>query len=271
MEPHGTALVTGASRGIGRAIALELASRGFAVVATMRDVSAGPALLEEARGLRGTLVVQRLDVTDPATIDIPGDLRVLVNNAGFQDAYLPIETVPLDRLRSLLETNVIGQVAVLQQAIPVLRRRGEGVVCMVTSSSIMLASPFYGAYRASKAAMSALCETLLVELTPFGIRVVEVLPGPVDTDGLAHSSYIPAVELASYRGQAERMMASRDQIRAVMVSPASAAARIVDTILDDTAPLRSGSDPMSDALLETWRHTPDEELLARALARYPGS
>jgi NAD(P)-dependent dehydrogenase (short-subunit alcohol dehydrogenase family) len=266
MDPHGTALVTGTSRGIGRAVALELASRGFDVVATMRDVSDGPALVAEAGG---GLRVERLDVTDPASIEIPDDLRVLVNNAGFQDAYLPVETVPLDQVRSLLETNVIGQIAVLQRAIPVLRRRGEGVVCTITSSSVLLASPFLGAYRAAKAAMSALCETLLVELTPFGIRVLEILPGPVDTRGLAHSSYLPAVEVAAYRGQAEAMMAGRQRIKEVTVSPASAAVRIVDTILDDSAPLRSSCDPMGDALLETWRHTPDQDLLARALERYP--
>jgi NAD(P)-dependent dehydrogenase (short-subunit alcohol dehydrogenase family) len=265
MDPSGTAMVTGASRGIGRAVALELAARGFSVIATMRDTAGGPALVDEAGG---ELTVRELDVTRPATIDLPDDLRVLVNNAGFQDAYLPVETVPLDRLRALLETNVVGQVAVLQQVIPIMRRRGEGVLCTITSSAVLLASPFYGAYRASKAAMSALCESLLVEVEPFGIRVVEVLPGPVDTDGLAHSSYIPAAEVDGYRDQAERMMASRTQIKAVMVSPASAAVRIVDTILDDNAPLRSSCDPMGDALLESWRHSTDEDLLARARGRY---
>jgi NAD(P)-dependent dehydrogenase (short-subunit alcohol dehydrogenase family) len=149
-----------------------------------------------------------------------------------------------------------------------MRRRGEGVLCTITSSSVLLASPFYGAYRASKAAMSALCESMAVELQPFGIRVLEVLPGPVDTDGLAHSSYIAAVEVDGYGERAEQMMASRAQIRAVMVSPAEAAARIVDTILEDDGPLRSSCDPMGDAMLESWRRSTDEELLARALARY---
>jgi NAD(P)-dependent dehydrogenase (short-subunit alcohol dehydrogenase family) len=265
MEAGGTALVTGASRGIGRAVALELAARGFSVVATMRDTAEGASLLIDGRG---SLSVEGLDVTDPASIRIPDDLRVLVNNAGFQDAYLPIEALPLDQLRALLETNVVGQVAVLHQAIPVLRRRGEGVVCTITSSSILLASPFYGAYRASKAAISALCETLYVELAPFGIRVVEIVPGPVDTRGLAHSSYLPAVEVAPYRAMAEQMMAGRARIIEVMVSPAQAAARIVDTILDDDAPLKSACDPMGDALLETWRHSTDQELLDRARDRY---
>ncbi|HZQ57516.1 MAG TPA: SDR family NAD(P)-dependent oxidoreductase [Acidimicrobiales bacterium] len=264
MQPSGTALVTGASRGIGRAIAVELAARGFSVVATMRDPSGAPDLAME------NLTVRRLDVTDVSTIEMPDDLRVLVNNAGFQDAYYPIEALPLERLRALMETNVVGQVAVMQRAIPVLRQRGEGVICTVTSSAVLMASPFFGAYRASKAAISAICESLYVELKPLGIRVLEVLPGPVDTRGLAHSTYIPAVEVPGYEERATQMMAGRERIRAAMVSPDAAAARIVDTILDDDAPLKSSCDPMGDAMLARWRESSDIDLLSSVLGQYTG-
>ena len=263
MEPHGSALVTGASRGIGRAVASELAARGFSVIAAVRNVSTA-AFGADA----GRVTVARLDVTDPAPLDLPDDLRVVVNNAGYQDDYYPVETLPLDRLRAMLETNLIGPVAVLQQAIPVLRARGEGVICNITSSSVLLASPFFSAYRASKAAFSAVGETLAVELRPFGIRIVEILPGPVDTEGLARAAYVHAVEVPAYRGAAERMMAGRARATAAMVAPEAAAVRIVDTILDDHAPLRSSCDPTGDALLERWRHTPDQVLLDEATARY---
>jgi NAD(P)-dependent dehydrogenase (short-subunit alcohol dehydrogenase family) len=271
VEVGGSALVTGASRGIGRAVALELARRGFSVVATMRDPTAGDDLVEEATRAGGALRVERLDVTDPGRIAVPDDLRVLVNNAGIQEGYLPVEAVALDVVRSLLETNVIGQIAVLQQVLPVFRCQGEGVVCMITSAGILWPTPFFGAYRASKAAASALCESLVLELAPFGIRVVEVLPGPVDTDGLAGSAFIPAVHLEPYRVQAQRMMDSRGRIAAATVSAASAASRIVDTILDDSVPLRSGSDPMGDALLESWRRSSDIERLAEAREHYLGA
>jgi len=99
---------------------------------------------------------------------------------------------------------------------------------------------------------------------------VEVLPGPVDTDGLAGSAFIPAVDHEPYRVQAQRMMDSRGRIAAATVSPASAASRIVDTILDDSAPLRSGSDPMGDDLLESWRRSSDIERLAQAREHYLG-
>jgi len=268
MDAHGTALVTGANRGIGRAVALELGRRGFSVIATVRDPATAGPLLDDAAAAGIDLTVQTLDLMAVAPIDLPDDLRVVVNNAGMQTGYLPVEAVPLDVVRDMVETNYVGAVAVLQQAIPILRARGEGVICSVTSASVLLASPFYGAYRASKAAMSALCETMVMELAPFGIRVVEVLPGPVDTDGLAGSEYVAAVEHEPYADAATRMMGSRDMIRAVAVTPDAAAVRIVDTVLADDGPLRSSCDPMGDDLLEAWRSTSDQERIDRDLARY---
>ncbi|MFO1537813.1 MAG: SDR family NAD(P)-dependent oxidoreductase [Actinomycetota bacterium] len=271
MPAPGSALVTGANRGIGRAVALELARRGCPVVATVRDPATAGPLLDAAAAEGLPVTVAPLDLEAVTPLDLPDDLRVVVNNAGLQTGYLPVEAVPLDAVRALVETNYVGQIAVLQQVIPVLRRRGEGVICTVTSAAVLLASPFYAAYRASKAALHALVETLAVELAPFGIRVLEVMPGPVATDGLARSEYLPAVELPAYRAVAERMMAGRDATRSLAVTPEAAAARIVDTVLDDDAPMRTACDPVGDDLLAAWRSTTDAERLARDLARYrPG-
>jgi len=271
MPAPGSALVTGANRGIGRAVALELARRGCPVVATVRDPATAGPLLDAAAAEGLPVTVAPLDLEAVTPLDLPDDLRVVVNNAGLQTGYLPVEAVPLDAVRALVETNYVGQIAVLQQVIPALRRRGEGVICTVTSAAVLLASPFYAAYRASKAALHALVETLAVELAPFGIRVLEVMPGPVATDGLAGSEYLPAVELPAYRAVAERMMAGRDATRSLAVTPEAAAARIVDTALDGDAPMRTACDPVGDDLLAAWRSTTDAERLARDLARYrPG-
>ena len=118
------------------------------------------------------------------------------------------------------------------------------------------------------AQLDALCDTLLVELAPFGVRVLEVLPGPVATDGLAGSDYVDAVEYEPYREAAERMMASRGVVHDMAVTTAQAAIRIVDAILTDNGPMRSSCDPMGDQLLEQWRTTSDQERLDGALARY---
>jgi NAD(P)-dependent dehydrogenase (short-subunit alcohol dehydrogenase family) len=262
MEPAGTAAVTGASRGIGHAVALELARRGFDVVATMRDLQAGVGLPEEAQALGGRLRVEALDVTRPDTIRLPEGLRVLVNNAGVEREHLPVEETPLELWRELFETNVFGLVEVTRRAIPLLREAGGGVICNMGSSSILAPVPFYAAYRASKAAVSALSETLRAELAPQGIRVVEIMPGPVDSDMLRHSQetmVTPAGE--PYRAAADHMNASKSMVAAMIQPAADAAALIVDAILDDDGPMRSGCDPMGIGLIDAWRRATDEEMM----------
>jgi NAD(P)-dependent dehydrogenase (short-subunit alcohol dehydrogenase family) len=268
MDAKGGAVVTGASRGIGRAVALELAQRGFDVVATMRDPSAGDALAAELGDSRGTMRVARLDVTDPSTIDLPDGLRVLVNNAGVEDDNLPVEAMPTDVWRTLFETNVFGVVNVTQHAIPKLRASGGGVVCNVTSSSILAPVPFLGAYRASKAAISAFGESLMAEVAQFGIRVVEILPGPIATDMLSSSDRpAAAVDHEHYRALAERMWESRKGIRDQYTPAADAARAIVDAILDDDGPLRYGCDPLSEGMLAGWRSVAGDEPWLRPMLR----
>ncbi len=259
MDIGGRALVTGASRGIGRAVAVELANRGFDTVATMRNP-------ENGRDLSGTvgsrLTVARMDVTDPESFRFPDDLRVLVNNAGIDSDYLPVEHSRLGDWRALFETNVLGLVATTIAAIPVLRTNRPAVVCNISSSSILASVPFYSAYRATKAAVSAFGDTLRVELAPSGIRVVEILPGPVDTDMFQLSTGEQAADrFDGYRAMAEQAARLRREAADPLVSaPAEAAVHIVDAILDDTGPLRYGCDPLSVGLLELWRRSDDEAM-----------
>jgi NAD(P)-dependent dehydrogenase (short-subunit alcohol dehydrogenase family) len=262
MQAEGIAVVTGASRGIGRAVALELAVRGFDVVATMRDPAAGAGLVDEAEEAGGRLRVQRVDVTRPETIDLPDRLRVLVNNAGVERENLPVEETPLELWREMFETNLFGLVEVTRGAIPRLRAAGGGVICNMGSSSILAPVPFYAAYRASKAAVSALSMTLRAELAPQRIRVVEIMPGPVDSDMLRRSQATmirPAGEL--YRALADHMNANKSMV-ATMIQPAGEAARlIVDAILDDDGPMRYGCDPMSSGMIDAWRQASDEDMM----------
>ena len=148
--------MTGASRGIGRAIALDLANAGFDVVAAMRNPADGADLAAQVGDGGGSISVQRIDMDDPDTFVVPDGLRVLVNNAGIEREYLPVEHVDLADWRAVFETNLFGLVELTGRAIPVMRAGGGGVVCNVTSSSILAAIPFYSVYRASKAAASAL-------------------------------------------------------------------------------------------------------------------
>ena len=261
MEIHGSALVTGASRGIGRAVALELAQRGFDTVATMRDPGAGSGMAEETAG---RLEVRRLDVTDPATFDLPGDLRVLVNNAGIDTEYLPVEHADIGDWRRMFETNVFGTVALTSAAIPILRDNRPSVVCNVTSSSIIAPVPFFSAYRASKAAVSAFGDSLRVEVAQFGIRVVEIMPGPVDTDMFRLSKGDPDAarfpEYCSLAGTAADLRRAHGDRR--VVEPAAAAAAVVDAIVERSGPMRYGCDPVAYELIDLWRQSDDETVFA---------
>ena len=260
MEPKGTALVTGASRGIGRAVAQELAARGFDTIATMRNV-------DDGAGLDGC-TVRRLDVDDPATYALPPGLKVLVNNAGVESDNLPLELMPGDAWRHLFETNVFGLVSVTKAGIPVLRDAGGGVICNVTSSSLLAPVPFLGAYRASKAAVSAICESLRTEIAPFGIRVVEIMPGPIETDMLLTSERpSPAIDNHLYHDLAARMWASREQVKSMYTPAAEAARRIVDAICDDDGPMRYGCDDMSEGMLTAWRGAESDEVWMRSMGR----
>ncbi len=272
MDITGSALVTGASRGIGRAVAIELAERGFATVATMRHPQDGADL---AAATGGQLTVARMDVTDVDSGALPDDLRVLVNNAGVDSDYLPVEHSNLDDWRHVFETNVFGVVATTIAAIPVLRANRPAVVCNISSSSILASVPFYSTYRASKAAVSAFGDSLRVEVAPSGIRVVEILPGPVDTDMFQLSKgEAAAAGYDRYRPMAEHAARLRVENADPMVAtPASAAALIVDAILEDNGPMRYGCDPLSIGLLDVWRQSDDEtmfELTGRSMSDGPG-
>lgn len=184
--PRGAVVVTGASTGIGRACALRLDRLGYQVFAGVRREADGKALKKKARG---SLMTVRMDVTDDAAISAAAEtvekavgeegLIGLVNNAGIVMPG-PLEFLPLDDLRRQLEVNVIGQVAVTQAFLPLLRK-GSGRIVNIGSIGGRMATPFQGAYNASKFAMEALTDSLRLELRPWGIHVSIVEPGNIDT------------------------------------------------------------------------------------------
>ncbi|WP_040803095.1 SDR family oxidoreductase [Nocardia concava] len=174
-------LVTGAARGIGKAICLRMAQQGWQVYAGVRKLSDGEALT--AADSRITPV--QLDVTNPddiAALDatLPADLTAVVNNAGIV-VDGPVELLTLDELRNQFEVNVFGQVAVTQAVLPRLRAT-QGRVVFISSLSGRISTPGTGAYNASKFALEGLVDALRVELRPFGIRTTLIEPGPIATD-----------------------------------------------------------------------------------------
>ena len=267
MQAAGVALVTGASRGIGRAVALVLARAGFDVVASMRDPDSGAGLEDEAAAAPGRLRVAALDVRRPQQFSMPEGLRVLVNSAALDGDYLPVEHTAIEQWREMFETNVFGLVETTRCAIPALRESGGGVICNVTSSSLIFPMPFYAVYRASKAAVSALGESLRAELAPHGIRILEIMPGPIATDMLEASDRPPeAVKYPAYRALAERAWEGRRGVADSISARGDAAQRIVAAILAEDTPLRAACDPLGEGMLAGWRAASDEDWLRSMLA-----
>jgi NAD(P)-dependent dehydrogenase (short-subunit alcohol dehydrogenase family) len=174
-----TVLVTGASRGIGHATALALAEQGWTVYGGVRSEA-------DAAALRGAgLQPVQVDITDAASVAalpgaVGGQLDALVNNAGIVESG-PLEAIPIDKLRHQLEVNVVGQVAVAQAVLPLLRA-SRGRIVFISSVSGRVSTPLLGAYTGSKFAVEAIADALRVELRPWGIAVALVEPGSIDTD-----------------------------------------------------------------------------------------
>jgi NAD(P)-dependent dehydrogenase (short-subunit alcohol dehydrogenase family) len=181
-----TVVVSGASKGIGAAIVRRLVGDGFRVVAGVRRTE-DAAQLRDQLGER--VLPALLDITDPdavaATAELVsgevGDrgLAGLVNNAGIAVAA-PLEFLPPAELRRQLEVNVVGQHAVTQALVPLLRR-GRGRIVNLGSIGDRIVAPMTGPYHVSKFALRAWSDTLRLELSPWGIQVVLVEPGAVAT------------------------------------------------------------------------------------------
>jgi NAD(P)-dependent dehydrogenase (short-subunit alcohol dehydrogenase family) len=179
-------LLTGASTGIGRATALRLDSSGWRVFAGVRRDADAEALRDAASDRLTPLL---LDVTDSGQIEAAarqveselGDagLDGLLNNAGI-GIPSPLEMVPVEDLRRQLEVNLVGQVAVTQAFLPLIRE-APGTVVFIASIGGRIASPFMSPYNTSKFAIEALGESLRQELAPWDINVVVIEPGSIDT------------------------------------------------------------------------------------------
>lgn len=180
-------VITGASSGIGEACALRLDRMGFRVFAGVRREADGEALWRKASS--GRLVPVMLDVTDVMSIAAAakvvaaavgeGGLAGLINNAGIVVAG-PLEYLPVEELRQQLEVNVIGQVAVTQAFLPLLRQ-GKGRIVNIGSISGRVALPLMGPYCASKFALEALTAALRMELQPWGVHVAIIEPASIAT------------------------------------------------------------------------------------------
>jgi NAD(P)-dependent dehydrogenase (short-subunit alcohol dehydrogenase family) len=229
-------LITGAAGGVGGATVKRLDELGWRVLAAVRSLDTAPAALTAARNVTPI----ELDICDAVSIarareeiaeHLGGSgLNGLVNNAGLS-VDGPLELVPVEALRRQFDVNVIGQVAITQAVLPMLRT-GRGRVVNVGGAAGRMTLPLYGALSASKAALDSLSDALRMELEPQGISVAYIEPGALQTpffeksaravaqDGRTGSPEIRAI-------YAEALEASAKALAEASAAPVDAAAKAI--------------------------------------------
>ena len=190
-------LITGSSRGLGRAIAEAALAAGHRVAAT----ALRPEQLEDlARRYGDQIATIALDVTDEqaaqaavqTALDRFGRLDVVVNNAGYGDVA-SVEDVTLTAFKAQIDTNFYGVLHVTKAALPVLREQGSGHIIQVSSVGDRLSTPGLSAYQSAKWAVAGFSTILAQEVAPFGIKVTVIEPGGMATDWAGSSMRIPPI------------------------------------------------------------------------------
>ncbi|MGV0736091.1 SDR family NAD(P)-dependent oxidoreductase [Mycobacterium syngnathidarum] len=241
MTPSHVFLVSGASRGLGRAITEAALDAGHRVVAGVRSTSA----LDDLTGAHPDhLAVVELDVTDnnavraavDTTVDRFGRLDVLVNNAGYANMSA-IEDVDFDDFLAQVDTNFLGVVHLTRAALPVLRAQRSGHIIQVSSVGGRLVRPGLSAYQSSKWAVTGFSGVLAQEVAPLGINVTVLEPGGMRTDWAGSSMRIAPVrdEYAATVGAAAAM-SSPDNLGAS--DPAKVAALVLEIVEMPEPPAR---------------------------------
>ncbi|MFD9659676.1 oxidoreductase [Streptomyces mirabilis] len=221
--PAKTALVTGASSGIGEATALKLQALGYTVYGAARRTDRLQKLAD--RGIRPLA----MDVTDDdsmhAGIDRivaeTGRIDVLVNNAGY-GSYGAIEDVPMEEARRQFEVNVFGAMRLAQLALPHMRAQRSGTIVNITSMGGKIYTPLGGWYHGTKFALEALSDCLRLEAKPFGIDVVVIEPGGIATEwgAIAADQLEKSSTAGAYTKQADAVASSlRSEANAKRNSP----------------------------------------------------
>jgi len=243
-------LITGASRGIGRATAAEFARRGHRVIATARDPGS----------LAGLDVSERLalDVTDPASVAAAaraaGQVDVLVSNAG-AIFYAAVEATPPGKLAELFSLNTVGALRVAQAVLPGMRERGHGRLLFMSSVVGRIVLPPGAAYQATKWALEALVESLAIEVAPFGLQAALLEPGAVSSGALDNVTRYSLPD-DPYR-ELGRVPDRGSDTRAQMMTPQEVAVVVADAAESPWLPLRIPVGDTARAILAARREAPD--------------
>ncbi|WP_199431255.1 SDR family oxidoreductase [Qaidamihabitans albus] len=237
-----TWFVTGTSSGFGRILTERLLERGDRVAATLRR----PEVLDGLRAAHGDrLWVGRLDVTDPEQVRhvvaeafaALGTIDVVVNNAGYA-VFAAVEEATDEQIRQVIDTNLFGSISVVRAALPHLREQGHGRILQISTAGGQTTYPNFAYYHASKWGVEGFCETVALEIEPFGIGMTIVEPGAAPTGfgaALATAPIMPEYD-AGPAGDTRRAIA--DGSFELVNDPEKIARAIVDVVDAGKVPLR---------------------------------
>lgn len=247
-ETRGTGLVTGATDGLGRATAILLAERGYRVFAGGRSAERRASLDRLAMERNLPLEALELDVRDDASVNAcvseverrAGPVDILVNNAGIAIGAA-MEEISIADLLKVYDTNVFGLLRVTQRVLPEMRRRRRGRIINMSSIAGKIAAPILGPYSSSKHAVEAISDSLRHELYPFGIHVVLIEPGYIETSmnrtaSELSSSYSTAAEKSPYRGIYQSFLRNWEKTRHTSKNTPEDCARVILRAIEETPP-----------------------------------
>lgn len=185
-----TAIITGGTRGIGKAIALKLSADGYKTLITYRgDAASAAQTAQEIRSMGGENISIQADITDQAGISSMvdtimnawGRIDVLVNNAGISSNKASIADTEPNDWTEMIDTNLHGVFNTIREVVPLMRKQGSGNIVNLSSNITKRLAPTFGAYAVSKAGLEALTIILAKEEALHGIRVNAIAPGPIST------------------------------------------------------------------------------------------
>jgi NAD(P)-dependent dehydrogenase (short-subunit alcohol dehydrogenase family) len=252
MRDKRVVLVTGASSGIGAAVASRLVKDGHVVFGTGRSASGTTA---DGAVLLPLDVCSSLSVRScvEEVVRRAGRIDTVVNNAGYLLAGA-IEEVSLEQAQAQFETNFFGVVRMVQAVLPIMRKQGSGQILNVSSLAGLVPMPFWGFYNASKAAVESFSESLRIELKPLGIRVAVVEPGTIKTPFYAQPVTAAGRDYEPWRGRAFKAMKA---FEAQAPGPEAVARSISRIVASDLRRLRNPVTLQATLLTALRRIVPD--------------
>jgi NAD(P)-dependent dehydrogenase (short-subunit alcohol dehydrogenase family) len=236
MKSKRTGLVTGCSSGIGLATCHVLSRNNFMTYGTVRNLSKAKKIQDLINRENHSLKILRLDVNDNQSIKLAvkkiltdtGRIDVLINNAGY-GMFGPVEEITTQEVKKQFETNFFGTIRLIKAIVPIMRKQGNGTIVNISSMVGRFGVPLNSAYVSSKFAVEGLSESISFELEEFGIRVIVIEPGVVNSD-FFHNVKVKGMNLESpYHKLMERRVNFLDK---AMKNSLTSSYDVADTILE---------------------------------------